>query len=74
VSYHYGMLTTLEAEVDEQGRIRPKETVELAPGTRLLITVLDDDHGDAMWLAEPALAADWARPEEDEAWSHLVPA
>ena len=22
-------------------------------------------------LAEPALAADWNRPEEDEAWQHL---
>ena len=25
-------------------------------------------------LAEAALAADWNRPEEDAAWSHLQPA
>jgi hypothetical protein len=24
-------------------------------------------------LAEPALAEDWSRPEEDAAWSHLQP-
>jgi len=25
-------------------------------------------------LSEPALAENWNRPEEDEAWSHLQPA
>lgn len=25
------------------------------------------------WLSEPALAKDWDRPEEDEAWAHLQP-
>lgn len=29
--------------------------------------------GAAALLAEAALAADWHRPEEDAAWSHLQP-
>jgi hypothetical protein len=29
---------------------------------------------EAALLAEPALAADWSRPEEDAAWSYLQPA
>ena len=30
--------------------------------------------GEPALLAEPAIAADWSRPEEDAAWSHLQPA
>ena len=26
---------------------------------------------ESAWLAETALAEDWLRPEEDEAWAHL---
>lgn len=64
------MFTTVEAEVDEQGNIRPKEPVVLAPGSRVLVTVLAEGAG-ASLLSEAALAADWDRPEEDAAWSHL---
>ena len=63
--------TTVEAEVDDQGNIRPKEPVTLAPGARVLITVLEPEGADTALLSEPALAADWERPEEDSAWSHL---
>ena len=31
--------TTIEAEVDDQGNIRPKEPLVLAPGSRVLVTV-----------------------------------
>jgi hypothetical protein len=64
--------TTIEAEVDEKGNIRPKEPVSLAPGSRVLITVLEPEGVDTALLSEPSLAADWQRPEEDAAWSHLV--
>jgi len=63
--------TTIEAEVDEKGNIRPKEPVNLAPGSRVLITVLEPEGVDTALLSEPSLAADWQRPEEDAAWSHL---
>ena len=36
------MRPTIEAEVDEDGNIRPKEPVSLPPGSQLLITVLGD--------------------------------
>ncbi len=65
------MFTTIEAEVDEKGQIRPKEPIVLTPGSRVLITILDPDGLETASLSEPALAADWQRPEEDAAWSHL---
>lgn len=63
------MFPTIEAEVDETGQIRPKEPVSLPPGSRVLITVLEPDLEPAL-LSEASLA-DWNRPEEDAAWSHL---
>ena len=36
------------------------------------MTILDEDlELEAAFLSEASLAADWNRPEEDEAWSHL---
>ena len=67
------MHTTIEAEVDEQGNIRPREPVVLAPGSRVLVTVLEPAGAETALLSEAALA-DWSRPEEDAAWSHLQPA
>ena len=65
------MHPTIEAEVDDEGNIRPKEPVTLAPGSRVLITVLEPERSDTALLSEPSLATDWQRPEEDAAWSHL---
>jgi hypothetical protein len=65
------MHTTIEAEVDEQGNIRPREKVALPPGSRLLITVLEPEALDTALLSESSLAADWDRPEEDAAWANL---
>jgi len=66
------MKPTIEAEVDGDGIIRPKEPVSLPPGSRLLITVLSaPDDSDTALLSEDALAADWSRPEEDAAWAAL---
>jgi hypothetical protein len=63
--------TTIEAEVDEQGNIRPTEPVVLAPGSRVLVTVLGSSGAETALLSEPALAADWQRPEEDAAWAQF---
>lgn len=65
------MFPTIEAEVDEKGQIRPKEPFTLPPGSRVLITVLESDGSEPALLSEAALAADWERPEEEAAWSHL---
>ena len=68
------MRTTIEAEVDEKGNIRPKEPVTLTPGSQLLITVVGVPTAETALLSEAALATDWNRPEEDAAWADLGPA
>jgi hypothetical protein len=65
--------TTIEAEVDEKGNIRPKVLVSLPPGSRVLVTVLTPEEARTAHLTEAALASDWQRPEEDAAWPHLAP-
>jgi hypothetical protein len=50
--------------------------IHVASPRRALVTVLEEPAavpGEAALLAEAALAADWCRPEEDAAWSHLQP-
>ena len=62
------MNTTIEAKVDEAGVIRPEEPVALPPGSRVLITVLSiPATAEGALLSEEVLAADWNRPEEDQA-------
>lgn len=68
------MKPTIEAEVDENGNIRPKEPVSLPPGSQLLITVLGNRTAVTALLSELSLAADWNRLEEDAAWAGLEPA
>lgn len=69
------MLQTVEAMIDETGNVRLLEPLHLSSVHRALVTILDETHpiagGETILLSEPALAADWNRPEEDEAWSHL---
>ena len=67
------MIQTYEAIIDEQGQVRLLETVNLHATRRALVTVLDEEPGqvsETALLSEQALA-DWNRPEEDAAWSHL---
>jgi hypothetical protein len=71
------MIQTVEAVVDAQGRVRLLGPVQVDGPRRALVTVLDEPAatpGEAALLSEAALAADWNRPEEDAAWSHLQPA
>ena len=69
------MLQTIEAIIDKDGMLKLVEPVELPKSRRVLITILDEEPSDEILniasLSEPALAKDWERPEEDEAWSHL---
>lgn len=66
------MSRPIEAIVEKDGSLRLLEDVELRAGDRVLVTLC---HGDAdnetASLSEASLAADWERPEEDEAWSYL---
>jgi len=72
------MIRTFEAIIDEQGRVRLLENVQLTAAHRALVTILDDEPIESLnehaLLSEAALAEDWNRPEEDAAWSHLQPA
>ena len=68
------MLQTFEAIIDDQGQVRPIESIKLPTGRRVLVTILDKpiiDVPETALLSEAALAEDWNRPEEDEAWSYL---
>jgi hypothetical protein len=63
------MKATLEAEVDAKGNIKLKDPVTLRPGSRVLVTVVQDAPPETAVLSEASLAADWNRPEEDAAWA-----
>jgi hypothetical protein len=68
------MIQTVEAIIDESGRVRLLGKVQVSSPRRALVTVLEEPAavpGDAALLAEAALKEDWSRPEEDAAWSHL---
>ena len=69
------MIQTFEAIVDATGNIRLLEPVKLPLSSRVLITILDDKTtghiNEEALLSEAALAEDWNRPEEDEAWDYL---
>nr|VFJ50172.1 MAG: hypothetical protein BECKFW1821B_GA0114236_100646 [Candidatus Kentron sp. FW] len=68
------MIHAIEATIDESGYIRLTEPLPIKGGYRAFIAVLDEPPGNApetALLSEDSLSADWARPEEDEAWSHL---
>lgn len=69
------MIRTVEAIIDEQGHIHLLEKVTLPEARRALVTILEDapktEAIETALLSEDALAIDWNRPEEDEAWSHL---
>ena len=69
------MIQTFEAFVDAKGNIRLVEPVKLPSSSRVLVTLLEDKHSvisnEEALLSEVALAKDWNRPEEDEAWDYL---
>ncbi|MBX3056369.1 MAG: hypothetical protein KF770_07850 [Anaerolineae bacterium] len=70
------MLQTFRGIIDQNGKVRILEPVNLPVSRQVIITILDEepaeDQVNLALLSEAALARDWERPEEDEAWSHLV--
>jgi hypothetical protein len=69
------VIRTVEAVIDEQGVVHLLENVHLPAARRALVTILEEEPAtqpnETALLSEVALAVDWDRPEEDEAWSHL---
>jgi hypothetical protein len=69
------MIQTVEAVIDEDGNVRLLEPLHLPSARRALVTILEERQvaggPECALLSEAALAEDWDRPEEDEAWSHL---
>ena len=66
------ILRTITVEIDASGEIHPMAPIGKLPPGRALLTLLPTAD-DGLALAEPALAEDWLRPEEDAAWAHLQP-
>lgn len=68
------MIQTIEAAIDEHGEVRLSEPIQLPAPRRALVMILEEPAAaniEPALLSEAALATDWNRPEEDEAWSHL---
>jgi len=69
------MIRTVEAVIDEHGNVRLLEPIRPSTARRALVTILDEhpatDPAECALSSEAALAQDWNRPEEDEAWAHL---
>jgi hypothetical protein len=60
--------------IEPNGNVRLLEEVSVGKARRALVTILDEPSEPASFTAvisEPALGADWDRPEEDAAWAHL---
>jgi hypothetical protein len=70
------MIRNVEAIVDEHGNVRLLEAIELPTARRAILTILEETpspHLETALLSEAALAEDWNRPEEEDAWSYLQP-
>ncbi len=75
------MPKTVEAVVDDDGYIRLPDSISLKRDQRVLVTILEDEEepasepqiAETALMSEEALAEDWTREEEEDAWTHLQP-
>jgi len=67
------MTHTIEVEIDETGMVHAMEPTVPLPTGKALLTWQSGPDIDCALLSEAALAVDWLRPEEDEAWAYLQP-
>ena len=69
------VLRSIEATIEKDGTVRLHKKVRLPVSRRAILTILDEPAivAETALLSEPALAEDWSRPEEDEAWAYLQP-
>jgi hypothetical protein len=67
-------MRTVEAVIDPDGNVRLLANVRLPGPRRALVTILDEGaQAEETALLSAGALADWSRPEEDAAWSHLQP-
>jgi hypothetical protein len=65
---------TVEAVIDKAGNVKILQPLSFQGVRRALLVILDEPApsiSETALLSETALAEDWLRPEEDEAWSYL---
>lgn len=67
-------MLTVEAVIDVTGNVKILQPISIPNARRALVVILEEpasEIAETALLSEPALAEDWLRPEEDEAWSYL---
>jgi hypothetical protein len=69
------VVRTIEATIEKDGTVHLHKKIKLPAARRAILTILDEpaQASETALLSEPALAEDWNRAEEDEAWAHLQP-
>ena len=69
------VIRSIEVTVEKDGTVRLPQKVRLPAARRAILTILDEPTpvAETALLSEVALAEDWNRPEEDQAWAHLQP-
>ncbi len=66
------MIQSIEAIIERDGSIHLGEIIKLEKPHRAIVTILEEASVEEVsLLSEQALAEDWLKPEEDEAWAHL---
>ena len=67
------MIQTIEAIVDKTGKVNLLTEIRLKENRRAIVTILDETPSisETALLSEKALAEDWLREEEDEAWAYI---
>ena len=65
------MRRTIEVEIDDADGIHPVEPIAKLPSGRALLSWEISGDLETALLSERSLAADWLRPEEDEAWAYM---
>ncbi len=67
------MIQTVEAIVDKTGKVNLLTEIRLKENRRAIVTILDEvpNISETALLSEKALAEDWLREEEDEAWAYI---
>ena len=66
-------LTAIEATIDPDGHVNTDRPLPITRTTKVILTLVIDDGAepDLALTSEAALAKDWNREEEDEAWATL---
>lgn len=67
-------MLTVEAMIDQAGNVKILQPVTLQGARRALLVILDEPAlaiAETALLSEAALAEDWLKPEEEEAWAYL---